>query len=252
MSKSVLSASAQGATFLILLQVGSRLLTFAANQILLRYLTPALLGVSAQLDLYSLTILFFARESLRVALQRQVHSTQTVINLAYLSVLLGLPLAYVLAAIYLRAEIPPVPYFVEALRIYGVAAVVELLAEPAFAVVQQLMLYKVRAAAESVATVSRCAATCGTAMWASRTGRDIGVLPFAVGQLVYATVLLAVYVLRLSSSADGVSLLPRRLTKRYASSPEGSCRCELMCRYIAPPNPPRSWATSPLPSPPSA
>lgn len=61
----------RGASLLILLQVLSRAVTFIANQVLLRFLTAELLGVSTQLEVYYLSILFFARESLRVAIQRQ-------------------------------------------------------------------------------------------------------------------------------------------------------------------------------------
>src|SRR4051794_22555687 len=50
--RSLLSTSAQGATFLILLQITSRALTFGVNQVLLRYLSPELLGISTQLELY--------------------------------------------------------------------------------------------------------------------------------------------------------------------------------------------------------
>src|SRR5271155_2596960 len=63
----LLSTSAGGATLLIGLQVGSRALTFIVNQILLRYLSPEILGISTQLEVYSISVLFFARESLRVA-----------------------------------------------------------------------------------------------------------------------------------------------------------------------------------------
>ncbi|KAG6033339.1 hypothetical protein E4U41_006931, partial [Claviceps citrina] len=68
------SAVVQGASLLILLQVASRLVTFVANQLLLRYLTAPLLGLSTQLEVYYLSVLFFSRESLRVAIQRQGNS----------------------------------------------------------------------------------------------------------------------------------------------------------------------------------
>ncbi|KAF3903722.1 hypothetical protein AA313_de0209613 [Arthrobotrys entomopaga] len=73
--KSLLNASAAGAAFLVLVQVLSRLLTFVMNQTLIRYLSPAILGQAAQLELYMMTILFFSRESLRMALQRQAESS---------------------------------------------------------------------------------------------------------------------------------------------------------------------------------
>lgn len=66
------SSALRGASILVLLQVLSRLLTFVANQLLLRFfLTAPLLGAAARLELYYLTVVFFARESLRVALLGQ-------------------------------------------------------------------------------------------------------------------------------------------------------------------------------------
>jgi hypothetical protein len=212
MSNTILSASAKGATFLILLQVASRALTFAVNQILLRFLSPELLGVSAQLELFSISVLYFARESLRVALQRQAHGTQAIVNLSYLAIFFGTPLAYVLALFWLRSDTPAVPYFVEALIVYCLATFIELLSEPAFSVVQQKLLYKIRASAESTATLLRCVGTCGSAIVASRAGLDIGVLPFAVGQLAYALSLLVVYTYNTwpVSKADRFSLFPEK------------------------------------------
>ncbi|CAO2652221.1 Nn.00g005040.m01.CDS01 [Neocucurbitaria sp. VM-36] len=213
MSNSILSASAKGATFLILLQVASRALTFAVNQVLLRFLSPELLGVSAQLELFSISVLYFARESLRVALQRQAHGTQAVVNLSYLAVFFGTPLAYLLALIWLRSETPDVPFFAEALVVYCLATFIELLSEPAFSVVQQKLLYKIRASAEGIATLLRCFGTCGSVILASRFGLDIGVLPFAIGQLSYALALYVVFTYEtwLVAKIDDFSLFPKRI-----------------------------------------
>lgn len=212
MSNSILSASAKGATLLILLQVASRALTFAVNQVLLRFLSPELLGVSAQLELFSISVLYFARESLRVALQRQTHGTQAVVNLSYLAVFFGTPLAYLLALSWLRSDTPDVPYFTEALLVYCLATFLELLSEPAFSAVQQKLLYKIRASAESSSTVLRCFGTCGSAIAASRFGLDIGVLPFAIGQLTYASALVVVYTWKTwpVSKTDKFSLFPEK------------------------------------------
>lgn len=246
MSQSILSASAKGATFLILLQVASRALTFAVNQVLLRFLSPELLGVSAQLELFSISVLYFARESLRVALQRQAHGTQAVINLSYLAVLTGVPLTYVLAHLWLRSDTPSVPYFAQALGLYCVATVIELFTEPSFSAVQQRLLYKVRASAESTATLLRCLGTCGSAILASRIGTDIGVLPFAIGQLAYALGLLVVYLYNMWPIArnEHFALLPRQLAPakdtsvifRYFSTPllrlTGSLTLQSALKYV--------------------
>ncbi|KAF2134842.1 oligosaccharide translocation protein RFT1 [Dothidotthia symphoricarpi CBS 119687] len=213
MSNSILSASAKGATFLIILQVASRALTFAVNQILLRFLSPELLGVSAQLELFSISVLYFARESLRVALQRQAQGVQAVVNLSYLAVISGVPLTFGLAHLWLRSDTPNVPYFVEALSVYGFATIVELVTEPAFSAVQHKLLYKIRASAESTGTVLRCVGTCGSAILASRAGLDIGVLPFAIGQLSYALSLFVVYLYKTWPVSDEhrFSLLPKQI-----------------------------------------
>ncbi|KAI4797014.1 oligosaccharide translocation protein RFT1 [Aureobasidium sp. EXF-8845] len=223
MSDNAVSASAKGASFLILLQIGSRALTFALNQILLRFLSPELLGVNVQLELYCISVLYFARESLRVALQRRADGTQAVINMSYLAVAAGVPLSYALAELYLQTEVPKVPYLVQSLRVYGVAAMVELFAEPSFVAAQQKMLYKVRASAEAAATIMKTFATVGLVVWASRQEKDLGVLPFAVGQLAYAASLLVVYTARLVlvARSEGFSLLPRgiqRLVKFFKHS----------------------------------
>jgi oligosaccharide translocation protein RFT1 len=245
---SLLSKSAEGATFLIVLQVSSRALTFVVNQLLLRYLSPELLGISTQLEVYSISVLFFARESLRVAIQRQrdanvdderkqqqhsdtrakderglaARKTQEVVNLAYVSISLGLLFAFVLAWAYLQSlrsdpSILETPYFKQALQLYGFAAFMELLAEPCFIVVQQKSEYRIRAAAESFATVSRCLMTCGSAVLAARYGTNIGVLPFALGQCTYGLSLLFVYYRKVSTIAitGGFSLMARPIRSRY-------------------------------------
>ncbi|KAL8657090.1 MAG: hypothetical protein Q9226_002265 [Calogaya cf. arnoldii] len=221
---SLLAQSSKGATYLILLQVGSRALTFVVNQILLRFLSPKLLGVSTQLELYSISVLFFARESLRVALQRQEstavsleaeniktnhagspsttqsNQAQEVVNLSYLALVLGLPLATVFASLYIRNAdhvVLGTPAIHPSLYLYCLATVLELLSEPCFAIAQQQMLYGVRASAETLATFTRCLVTCGTVIWASKANLALGALPFAVGQMGYAIVLNLVYLSRL-------------------------------------------------------
>ncbi|MCJ1352698.1 MAG: Oligosaccharide translocation protein rft1 [Icmadophila ericetorum] len=248
-SQSLLAKSAQGATFLISLQVGSRAITFIVNQILLRYLSPELLGISAQLELFSITVLYFARDSLRVALQRHTSdSGQTIVrdghgehtgdekdgikelhtplkgneraqagvNISYIAISLGPPLIYILAGLYTRRAEPAVlatPYIHESLYLFAFAAFLELFIEPCFVVAQQQMLYGVRASAEASATFTRCIATCGMAIWASSFKNNIGVLPFAIGQLGYALALNLVYYFRIWSKASnsGFSLFLRPL-----------------------------------------
>ncbi|KAL7784088.1 Rft domain-containing protein [Trichoderma ceciliae] len=244
------SSVIKGASLLIILQVASRLITFIANQLLLRFLTAPLLGLSTQLEVYYLSILFFARESLRVAIQRQGIAGaaktrddvdvdgdgdgdgyeeeedeagaariegQAVVNLGYLAVGLGSIVSVGLGWTYLAsasATTLHTPRLVESLWLYGIAAMVELLSEPCFVLMQTRLQFGTRAAAESIATFLRCAVVFGSAVWASQKSLDIGVLPFALGQLSYGISLLLVYLApgyRLALTT-GFSLLPKRLT----------------------------------------
>ncbi|KAL1890845.1 Oligosaccharide translocation protein rft1 [Sporothrix stenoceras] len=266
-------SAVHGASLLIALQIASRAATFIANQLLLRFLTAQLLGVATQLEVYYLSVLFFARESLRVAIQRQggreqpqeetskgskkgskgekesdtssssASSSQSAVNLAYVSILLGSLVAMLLGWLYLasihktsdedgsnnhdhpaRSLAETTPFLVPSLYLYALTSVIELLSEPAFVVLQLRLQFGARAAAESVATVLRCATTLGAAVLATRLGGssnrglDIGVLPFALGQLAYGVGLLAVYAWHGAALArrDGFSLFPKRLTGQYA------------------------------------
>ncbi|TGJ84766.1 hypothetical protein E0Z10_g4003 [Xylaria hypoxylon] len=245
-------SAVRGASLLIILQIASRAITFVANQLLLRFLTAQLLGVSAQLEVYYLSVLFFARESLRVAVQRQrtsdhdgghsngakgqnqggenqvanVTDSQSVVNIAHLSLGLGLASSLGLGWAYLRyvdVATMSTPYLDTSLRIYGVAALVELLSEPAFVVLQHRLRFGPRAAAESIATFLRCLITFGAANWGWKHSLDLGVLPFALGQLAYGVGLLAVYLwygFGLATS-EGFSLFPRHVGQDTASGITG-------------------------------
>lgn len=229
-----------GTFFLILIQVASRALTFIGNQFLLRFLSPALLGIAVQLELVSVTSLYFARESLRVALQRQAPSpahastqrkdngagneTQTVVNLSYLAVLLGFGISTIFGYSYLQNaanEVLESPVFDLSFRTYAAATLIELLAEPAFVVIQQKAMFKDRARAETSAATARCLVACIVAAIGHRNGQAPSILPFAVGQAAYAIVLLGLYVLPTwqRSRSEKFSLTPRRLSSR--SPPSG-------------------------------
>lgn len=226
-SQSLFKASAEGVKFLVLLQLSSRLLTFVVNQILLRYLSPELLGISVQFELFVLSILYFSRESLRTAVQRYGITTsntqprrtspgdkllegtaaaqsQTVVNLSYATI----PLGGLFAAI-LYKSISSVastqPNFKMSVILYIIATILELLTEPAFAITQQKLLYKIRAGAETAAAFTRCFLTCAITIYYAKTSNtSAGPLPFAIGQFGYAVVLQAIYYLKVYGVAkDG-------------------------------------------------
>ncbi|KAI8337691.1 Rft protein-domain-containing protein [Chlamydoabsidia padenii] len=70
-NEQLLSSTAKGASYLILLQLVSRMLTFILHQIVLRYTTAETFGIaSVKLELLLSTILFISREGYRCALVR--------------------------------------------------------------------------------------------------------------------------------------------------------------------------------------
>lgn len=228
------------------------MLTFIVNQVLLRFLSPELLGISVQLELFMISILYFSRESLRTALQRHTAEpatekesekkdgdaggqlvegtlaaqSQTVVNLSLLTVPLGVVFAAVLSLFYSRSfassETAAQPYFNHSIALYTLATLLELVSEPCFALAQQKLLYKLRAGAESAAAFTRCVLTCGLTVYAARVSRidgGLGPLPFAVGQIGYSVVLLGVYWWRCFglSQAEGFSLWLRGIESRLVT-----------------------------------
>lgn len=243
-----------GTLLLILIQVASRALTFIGNQFLLRFLSPTLLGISVQLELVSVTSLYFARDSLRVALQRQAPAPtsstvpgddkgkpeskgqkprtqrsdaslqgQMVVNLSYLSILIGLAISVVFGYSYLVSaptEALSSAYFTLSFQIYAFATLIELLAEPSFLFIQQNALYKERAQAETAAAMARCLSACVVAALGHSRRWNPSILPFAIGQAAYSIVLFALYLLPTleSSRRDNFSLVPARLGTSDPSS----------------------------------
>lgn len=253
----------KGASILIIMQLISRCITFIANQLLVRYLTATQLGLSTQLEVYYLSVLFFARESLRVAIQRQGSirdevnapapaaegengtsaelepvkkeedkpkknqldpiESQALINLGYLSIALGALVSLVLGWAYIAYANPETletPYLVRSLQIYGLAAMVELLSEPCFVLLQAHLLMRTRAAAESIATCMRCITVFSSSVSARNAGIAMGVMPFALGQLAYGGALVLVYVSsgwRITKVAR-FSLLPTRIAAANPSA----------------------------------
>lgn len=254
-----------GASLLISLGLVSRLLTFAANQALLRLLDAPLLGFAARLEGFYLAVVFFAREAVRVAVQRQpgrvsgggpiggkdgpgdgeskdggpkdsggpadksepkhastpeskakaqtAEEGQAVVNISYIPPLLG-ALVSLLLGYAMLSDSPAHEQvsFNEALALYALAAALELLSEPAFALTQLRLKLGTRAGAEALGGAARCAATLFSAWRASSGGgAGAGVLPFAYGQVAYGGVLLVVYgVVGLGiARRGGFSIFPR-------------------------------------------
>lgn len=129
------------ASSLMALQLLSRGFTFALNQALFRLASPSAFGAAAiQFELILSTILFLSREGVRNALLRDggvntAHPDATAkrMNLAFLPIAAGIPLALCTAFLYTYyagQEIRQQPHFEATIILYAISAVVELLSEP--------------------------------------------------------------------------------------------------------------------------
>lgn len=208
---------ASGASFLIAGQFFAKLLTFSLNQLILRFVGPETFGVNAQLELLITTILFFSREAIRLATQRQslngkqpdlyrfeggvVENTQSgtiqqVINIGFVPSLIGIPLAWLLSYLYLHfsgtgSQVDPKSLQL-AVIIFALSSIMELFAEPSFLLFQLQLQFRKRASFESLAIFARCALTVIFIVLGRR--RDIAIIAFALGQLAYSSVLSVLYI----------------------------------------------------------
>ncbi|KAL2844297.1 Rft protein-domain-containing protein [Aspergillus pseudoustus] len=226
-ASNMLASAMSGTTSLIFIQLASRLFIFSSNQLILRSLSPSILGVAAQLELFMITIIYFSRESIRAAIQRQpllppttspadtdqdakspieeqrlqraqAKSSQSVVNMSYLCIIMGVVMAAAFGTFYVQfasEEVLETPLYHRSVAVTAFAALIELSSEPFFSVAQQHMLYQKRAAVEICAAFMKSLVTCGVSIWGFWTSHSLGVLPFALGYLTYSTVIVCGYFL---------------------------------------------------------
>ncbi|XP_036286759.1 protein RFT1 homolog isoform X3 [Pipistrellus kuhlii] len=150
-SQEVLGQAARLASSGLLLQVLFRLITFALNAFILRFLSKEIVGiVNVRLTLLYSTTIFLAREAFRRAClsgstQRDWRQT---INLLWLTVPLGVFWSLFLGWVWLRLlEVPDpnvVPHYGTGVVVFGLSAVVELLGEPFWVLAQAQMFVKLK------------------------------------------------------------------------------------------------------------
>ncbi|KAF9132871.1 Oligosaccharide translocation protein rft1 [Mortierella sp. 14UC] len=229
-ASSILSSSVQGASYLVLLQFVSRMLTFTLNQVLLRFTSAETLGIaSVQLELLLNTILFLSREGVRCAAIRvsddsaedhvdssnsntvektsriapgsEAYRLQKLVNMVYAPIPVGALMTCLAVGYYLSqvddASEANFPGYRLSIYLYGISALVELIAEPMFMVAQYKLWFKTRVSVEGTAVIMRCVLTCALTIYGARalvTGSSseegsskntMGVLAFAIAQFAY-------------------------------------------------------------------
>ena len=197
------SRALSGARQLVALLAAQRLANFALNQLLIRHVSPEVLGLTTiRLELLLSTVLFLSREGFRLALvrseaaivvseegaapdARQRVAQQQLINTAWLPVPLGFALALVVVAAAPRvlgtASEAGAAAPARAYALYCGAAALETLAEPLFIVAQAHMWTGLRVSTEAAATLARSALSFGLLVAVGMDGGDA----FGFAQLGY-------------------------------------------------------------------
>ncbi|RCH80354.1 Oligosaccharide translocation protein rft1 [Rhizopus azygosporus] len=207
----LLSNTAKGASYLILLQFISRMLTFSLNQVVLRYTTPDAFGIaSVNLELLASTILFISREGFRAVLTRSTKNQQQIVNLAYIPACLGFMTTTLCCGYYLSTisskEADIYPYYRTSVVLYGLASLFELIVEPLFIVALNKLYFQLRVTVEGTAVILRCLVTFALTLY------GYSILSFAIAQLVYGLVMMLGYLgYFLYKEKSWSSLLPRKI-----------------------------------------
>eukprot|EP00698_Gefionella_okellyi_P010186 TRINITY_DN2627_c0_g1_i3.p1 TRINITY_DN2627_c0_g1~~TRINITY_DN2627_c0_g1_i3.p1 ORF type:complete len:436 (-),score=88.57 TRINITY_DN2627_c0_g1_i3:215-1522(-) len=185
------------------LQLLTKVLTFTLNWLMFGYLGAKIIGIAyVQLHLVLTVILFVSREGVRRAAQRskdfqpgavKKQAIPSLINISWLSVLCSVVLAVIVdhvAVYWIPVDTSAVSQaeFQTHVRWFCVAAILEMLSEPAFVLLFGLQISGVRLRVESTAVFLKCVLT---AVLAMQFGLELHA--FSYGQVVFSLVLLIGY-----------------------------------------------------------
>ncbi|QLL32721.1 hypothetical protein HG536_0D02430 [Torulaspora globosa] len=247
-AEQILEKSTSGATFLMIGQLFTKMISFVLNSVLVRFLSPRIFGITAFLEFIVGTVLFFSREAIRLSTLRirdrddeddgvgdsskgRSRVYQTAVNFGHIPLWIGFPLSIVLIAWQYRninEYFTNLPYFTLSIFLIWMSIVFELLSEPLFIVNQFMLNYATRSQFESAAVTIGCFVNCGVILSfekltsssvrteASREGTAI--LAFALGKLAHSMALLACYYLHYLRNFKPKNLFRLRLTRIYAAN----------------------------------
>ena len=235
------TSAVAGVSYLILLQLFSRIVTFALNTALARGLGPQWYAVAnVQLQLVSATALFLSREGLRRACQR-IYTGGTGPTLTY-----GVNLAWLSVPVTAIVALMAGVYFADSAHSGGAhelvgeddyawavwamcgAAVIETCAEPAWLYAQSNMHLPERIIAEGAALGVRAAATAWLALHLRQGARAFG-----TAQLLYACAYGGLLLALLWRRCSLRLLLPRAHAGRLSPPPAERALAAQMCWQAA-------------------
>ena len=185
-SEQILEKSTKGATILMLGQFFTKIITFILNNLLVRFLSPRIFGITSFLEFIHSTVLFFSREAIRLSTLRiaqsdddldenekshnDIHITkvdshpnvnvlQVAVNFAHVPLYIGIPLSLVLTTWQYRNindYFVSLPFFTWSIFLIWCSIIVELLCEPFFVVNQLMLNYATRSRFETISVTIGC------------------------------------------------------------------------------------------------
>lgn len=211
-TKNDVHLSVKGVTNLIIAQVVTKLFTFILNQLIIRYLTPSIIGITSYLDFVYSTVLFFSRESLRLSIQRiksedgidSSRSNQKVINFGRLAPVIAFPI--LLATGYwqmnysmIAATLVQLPFHRLVILFVFLLIVLELVTEPVYCLYQFQLDFIKRSRFEGLAIIVKCVTTFVSVILARNYAiseeyfAGVAICGFACGQFCYSLTLFVCY-----------------------------------------------------------
>lgn len=216
----ILEKSTKGATFLMMGQLVTKMATFVLNNLLVRFLSPRIFGITAFLEFIVGTALFFSREAVRMSTLRIKDTSedekgrsrsdvlQTAVNFAHIPIWIGLPLSIILTTWQYRninSYFVALPYFTWSMFLIWSSIIIELFSEPFFIANQFMLNYGTRSQFESISvtfgSVVNFLVIMGFENWSrgddvevtETTREGIAIFAFALGKASHSLVLLACY-----------------------------------------------------------
>eukprot|EP00667_Euglena_gracilis_P008381 EG_transcript_8489 len=223
MEDEIFRSATRGFSRLFSLNLFSKILTFTFNTAIIRQIHPEAKGLERTFDAVVNMALFLQREAVRNALQRQKPLTRDLLNdpkqrlaqlitLGWLMVPWGLVCTLLVSTLHTYSTMGEQYQDVGSLRLplllYAAAVLVEVAAEPAYLLTQNLLLFDVRVVLEGSALLAKTVFTWGMLRFVlspALSARNTLVL-FGVAQCLHSLVLLVgyngYYLLRRSRSRE--------------------------------------------------
>ncbi|WAR02623.1 RFT1-like protein [Mya arenaria] len=194
--KHLLAGAVKNASYSMVLQLLSRMLTFALNAFVLRYISRDMLGVvNIRLTLLYSTTLFLATEAFdKACLSRlDTHNWSQVINLMWCTVPASLVVTGVLGWVWVNLLENPEPTLMPGYSVgvasFALATVLNCLSQPLFVLAQKHMFVKLKVFSQGIAEVCKSVLTVFLVIYFP----SLGLYNFALAQVVYGVVISLVY-----------------------------------------------------------